>query len=297
MPFFQNFTLETVGIANGPVRLRRGGDGPPLLFLHGNPQTHAMWHAVAPVLARNHTVYCPDLRGYGGSHKPPLTDDHGPYSKRAMATDITQLMDHFGHDRFAVIAHDRGARVAHRLALDHAARVSRLAVLDIVPTLEHFERTDMAFAMAYYHWFFLAQPHPVPDEMIGRDPEAWFHAHVGYGTRMRGGFHPDALADYLAAIRDPDVVRGICEDYRAAARIDLVHDRESRASGTKIQCPLLVLWGEAGIIGRFYDPLALWQNYATRPVAGGAMHSGHYLAEEAPDAILEWLTWFLNGGG
>ena len=294
MPFFDDFTLEIAPIPNGPIRLRHGGSGPPLLLLHGNPQTQAMWHATAPRLARKFTVYCPDLRGYGGSHKPGLTPDHAPYSKREMATDAIQLMDHFGHETFAVAAHDRGARVAHRLALDHPARITRLAVLDIIPTLEHFERTDMAFAMAYYHWFLLAQPHPVPDDLIGRDPVAWFNAHVRYGTRIEGGFHPDALADYLSAIRDPDVVRGICEDYRAAATIDLVHDRESRAKGDKIQCPLLALWGDKGIIGRFYDPLAVWQAYSATPVSGGAVNSGHYLAEEAPGEVLEHLDDFLT---
>lgn len=293
MSFFPGFTLETLQLPNGPIRLRHTGNGPPLLLLHGNPQTHAMWHAVAPHLAQRFTVYCPDLRGYGGSHKPPLTPDQMPYSKREMATDIIQLMDHFGHDAFQVVAHDRGARVCHRLALDHPTRVSRLALLDIVPTIEHFERTDMAFAMAYYHWFLLAQPHPVPDDLIGRDPEAWFIAHTSLGTRMDSEFHPDALADYLTAVRDPDTIRGICEDYRAAATIDLVHDRESRAAGEKIQCPLMVMWGQKGIIGRLYDPLDLWQRYCATPVTGGSAPAGHYLAEEAPDAVLAQLDSFL----
>jgi haloacetate dehalogenase len=252
-----------------------------------------MWHAVAPALAAHFSVFCPDLRGYGGSHKPPPSDDHAPYCKREMATDVIALMDQFGHDRFTLIAHDRGARVAHRLVLDNPGRVDRLALLDIVPTLEHFERTDMAFAMAYYHWFFLAQPHPVPDAMIGNNPEGWFNAHISHGPRMQGGFHPEALSDYLNAVRDPEVIRGICEDYRAAARIDLTHDRDSRAAGQKIDCPLLLLWGEKGIIGRFYDPLALWQQYAAQPVSGGPVASGHYLAEEAPAEVLTHLRRFL----
>jgi len=293
MSFFPGFTIETLQLATGPIRLRHGGSGPPLLLLHGNPQTHVMWHAVAPTLAQHFTVYCPDLRGYGGSHKPPVTPDHRPYSKREMATDITALMDHFGHDSFTVVAHDRGARACHRLALDHPGRIKRLALLDIVPTIEHFERTDMDFAMAYYHWFLLAQPYPVPDDLIGRDPEAWFNAHVGLGTRIEGGFHPEARQDYIDAVCDPGVIRGICEDYRAAATIDLTHDRESRAAGAKIQCPLMVLWGEKGIIGRFYDPLALWQSYSALPVTGGAVNSGHYLAEEAPDEVLQHLSQFL----
>jgi len=294
MSFFPGFTLETLHLSDGPIRLRHGGSGPPLLLLHGNPQTHAMWHAVAPELAKTFTVYCPDLRGYGGSHKPPLTADHMPYSKREMAKDILRLMDHFGHETFQVVAHDRGARVCHRLAIDHPTRVSRLALLDIVPTLEHFERTDMAFAMAYYHWFMLAQPHPVPDDLIGNNPDSWFNAHVGFGTRMEGGFHPTALDDYLTAVRDPDVIRGICEDYRAAATIDLAHDRESRSNAQKIQCPLKVLWGDKGIIGRFYDPLALWQSYSDTPVTGAAVSSGHYVPEEAPTEVLQHLRDFLQ---
>ena len=294
MPFFENFELETINLTNGPVRLCHGGSGPPLLMLHGNPQTHAMWNAVAPELARDFTVYCPDLRGYGGSHKPGLSDDHVAYSKRAMASDPVQLMDHFGHDQFAVVAHDRGARVAHRLALDHPTRVTRLALLDIIPTLEHYERTDMAFAMAYYHWFFLAQPHPIPDDMIGRDPEGWFNAHIGPGTRLGGEFHPQALDDYLSAIRDPAVVHAICEDYRASATIDLDHDRTSRNEGQKIRCPLMVLWGDKGIIGRFYDPLAIWQDYCAAPVTGGPVQSGHFLPEEAPGEVLKHLGQFLR---
>jgi len=176
--FFEGFTLETVAVDGGVLRLRLGGSGPPLLLLHGNPQTHAMWHAVAPTLAEHFTVICPDLHGYGGSFKPPPTADHGPYAKREMAKDMAALMAHLGFGRFAIAGHDRGARVAHRLCLDFPDRVDRLAVLDIVPTIEHFERTDMAFAMGYYHWFWLAQPHPFPETLINAAPEDWFHAHT-----------------------------------------------------------------------------------------------------------------------
>ncbi|WP_375459616.1 alpha/beta fold hydrolase [uncultured Enterovirga sp.] len=286
MSFFPGFTLETLDLSAGPVRLRRGGSGPPLLLLHGNPQTHAMWHAVAPALARRFTVICPDLRGYGGSHKPPATPDHAAYAKRAMAADLAELMTRLGHERFRVGSHDRGARVAHRLALDHPDRVERLAVLDIVPTLEHFERTDMSFAMGYYHWFWFAQPHPFPENLIDAAPEIWWHAHTSREPKPPGFFVPDALADYLAAARDPAAIRGMCEDYRAAATIDLVHDRTSRAEGTRIRCPLLVLWGEKGRIGGWYDPLVIWREYAWADVSGGPVPSGHYLAEEAPAAVL-----------
>jgi haloacetate dehalogenase len=291
--FFEGFTLETVAVPGGHLRLRRGGSGPPLLLLHGNPQTHAMWHRVAPVLAQRFSVVCPDLRGYGGSFKPDVTGDHAPYAKRAMAADMVAVMSALGHERFHVGSHDRGARVAHRLALDHPDKVEKLAVLDIVPTIEHFERTDMAFAMGYYHWFWFAQPHPFPEVVINAAPEAWFAAHTSREPKPPGFFHPDALADYLAAVRDPEMIRGMCEDYRAAATIDLDHDRASRAAGLKLHCPLLVLWGDQGKIGQWYDALAIWRGYASGPVTGGPVPSGHYLAEEAPDAVLAAFDRFL----
>jgi haloacetate dehalogenase len=285
--FFADFTLHDLALPDGKVRLRHGGAGPPLLLLHGNPQTHAMWHAVAPLLARRFTVICPDLRGYGQSFKPEATPDHTAYAKKAMARDAVDIMEHFGHRRFCVGSHDRGARVAHRLALDFPDRVEKLAVLDIVPTLEHFERTDMAFAMAYYHWFWFAQPHPFPETLINAAPEAWLRAHTSREPKPSTFFHPEALADYLEAARMPAMIRGMCEDYRAAATIDLEHDRASRAAGIKIKCPLLVLWGKKGKIGQWYDALALWRQYCTAPVTGGPIESGHYLAEEAPEAVAE----------
>ena len=285
--FFPGFTLDEVTVKDGPIRLRRGGSGPPLLLLHGNPQTHAMWHAVAPELARRFTVICPDLRGYGGSMKPPATPDHAPYAKRTMARDMVELMEALGHTRFRIGSHDRGARVAHRLALDFPDRVEKLAVLDIVPTIEHFERTDMDFALGYYHWFWLAQPHPYPEVLIDAAPEVWFNTHTTRGAKPQELFHPDALADYLAAVRNPDTIRGICEDYRAAASIDLEHDRASRAAGEKVRCPLLVLWGGKGKIARWYDALAIWRQYCSGEPMGGPVNSGHYLAEEAPAEVLE----------
>jgi len=292
--FFPSFTLDHREVSGQALRLRRGGEGPPLLLLHGNPQTHAMWHKVAPQLARHHTVICPDLRGYGLSGKPPASASHLAYSKRAMAADMLELMRQLGFPRFGVVSHDRGARVAHRLALDAPDAVERLAVMDIVPTLEHFERTDMAFAMGYYHWFFLAQPHDRPERMILRDIEDWFDLHTGREPKDATFFHPEARADYLAALRAPGTVTAICEDYRAAATIDLEHDRASRAAGQRVQCPLLVLWGGKGRIGEWYDPLALWGQYAAGPVSGQPVPSGHYLAEEAPDAVLAALEPFLS---
>jgi haloacetate dehalogenase len=291
--FFAGFTLETREAAGKAFRLRRGGSGPPLLLLHGNPQTHAMWHKLAPVLAQRFTVICPDLTGYGFSTKPPVSDDHAAYTKRAMAADMRALMQGLGFARFAVVSHDRGARVAHRLALDAPEAVEKLCVMDIVPTLHHFETGGMDFAMGYYHWFFLAQPHPKPERMILRDVEDWFDLHTSREPKDKGFFHAEARADYLAALHRPGTVAAICEDYRAAATLDLAHDRASRAAGEKLRCPLLALWGAKGKIGAWYDALAVWRDYASEPLTGGAVPSGHYLAEEAPEAVLAHLDAFL----
>ena len=211
--FFPGFRLAEIATPEGSVRLRHGGSGPPLLLLHGNPETHAAWHRVAPILASHFEVICPDLRGYGGSFKPPATADHAPYAKRAMAADAVAVMAHFGHARFVIAGHDRGARVGHRLALDHPERVEKLAVLDIVPTIENFERTDTARALAYYHWFWFAQRHPIPEMVINAAPDVWFRAHTARGKAPDEVFAPEALADYLAAARnpgdDPRHVRGL----------------------------------------------------------------------------------------
>ena len=294
MSFFPGFALEHADVSDGRLRLRRGGEGPPLLLLHGNPQTHAMWHKVAPVLAERFSVVCPDLRGYGGSFKPPASSDHAAYAKRVMAHDMVELMDKLGHPHFMIAGHDRGGRVAHRLAIDHPERVEKLAVLDIVPTIEHFERTDMAFALGYYHWFWFAQPHPFPETLINAAPEAWFFAHTSREPKPSDFFAPEALADYLAAARNPEMIIGMCEDYRAAATIDLLDDRASRAAGRRITCPLLVLWGLKGKIEKWYDPLAIWRGYCDSTVAGEGVPSGHYLAEEAPEAVIAHLRAFFG---
>ncbi|WP_207537522.1 alpha/beta fold hydrolase [Sabulicella rubraurantiaca] len=291
--FFEGFTLEERDVAGMRVRFRRGGSGPPLLLLHGNPQTHAMWHKVAPALAQRFTVICPDIRGYGFSAKLPPLPGHAAYAKREMAKDVLGLMRELGHERFSVVSHDRGARLAHRLALDHAEVVERLCVMDIVPTLHHFENADMAFGLGYYHWFWLAQPHPGPEMLIKQDVELWFRIHTSREPKDDGFFHPEARADYLAALRQPGTVEAICEDYRAAATIDLEHDRESRAQGVKVTCPLLALWGAKGKIGQWYEPLAVWRAYSSAEVAGHAVKSGHYLAEEAPGEVLQALEEFL----
>jgi haloacetate dehalogenase len=292
--FFEAFTLTEVPVPGGSIRLRHGGSGPPLLLLHGNPQTHAMWHRVGPDLAQRFTVICPDLRGYGFSLKPPATPDHAPYAKRAMAKDMVAVMEHFGFRQFLLAGHDRGARLSHRIALDNPERVLKLAVLDIIPTLEHFERADMNFALGYYHWFWLAQPHPFPEWLINRAPEEWWRQHTSRDPDNPDLFHPDALADYLAAVRQPEMVRGMCEDYRAAATIDLADDRASRDAGAKVQCPTLVLWGQKGKIAAWYDALSIWRSYVANTVEGGAVASGHYIAEEAPAETLRWFDRFFR---
>jgi len=292
--FFDGFTLAHVPVPGGTIRLRHGGSGPPLMLIHGNPQTHAMWHLVAPTLAKRFTVICPDLRGYGFSLKPPATSDHAPYAKIEMAKDMTAVMDHFGFDKFLLAGHDRGARLSHRIALDNPDRVQKLAVLDIIPTLAHFERADMEFALGYYHWFWLAQPHPFPEWMINQAPEAWWRQHTNRDPSMPDLFHPDALADYFAAVRQPEMVRGMCEDYRAAASIDLKHDRASRAAGIKVQCPTLALWGSKGKIATWYDALAIWREFCAGSVTGGEIASGHYIPEENPAAMLAWFDRFFD---
>lgn len=295
--FFESFTETTVELADGRYfRLRQGGNGPVLMMLHGMPQTNAMWHKVAPTLGAGFTVICPDITGYGQSFKPPATPEHLPYSKRRMAQDIVDLADHLGFDNFALVGHDRGARVSHRLALDHPERVRRLAVLDIIPTIEHFERTDMRFAMGYYHWFFLAQPAPLPEELINRDAGQWLLAQSARHKTARAVFAETAMADYQRAIADPATVVAICEDYRAAATIDLEHDRESRSAGQKTACPTLALWGSRGLVGTLYEPLNIWRDYCSGELGGHAIEAGHYLPEEAPEATLAALRDFLSGG-
>lgn len=271
-----------------------GGSGPPLLLLHGHPQTHAIWHRVAPALAERFSVVACDLRGYGDSSRPPATPDHASYSKRAMAADVLAVMRFLGHDRFAVLAHDRGARVAHRLALDHPGAVERLALLDIAPTLAMYEQTSEAFARAYWHWFFLIQPAPLPERLIEADPAAYVRDVMGGRSAGLAPFDPRALAEYQRCLALPGAARGICEDYRAAATIDLEHDRADRDAGRRLAMPLLALWGGQGVVGRCFDPLAQWRLVA-QDVRGEALPCGHYIAEEAPAALLERVLPFLDG--
>lgn len=272
-----------------------GGSGPPLLLLHGHPQTHAIWHRVAPRLAEHFTVVACDLRGYGESSKPQGAPDHANYSKRAMAADMVAVMQSLGFATFRVLAHDRGARVAHRLALDHPQAVERMALLDIAPTLAMYEQTSDTFARAYWHWFFLIQPPPLPERLIEADPAAYVRDVMGKRSAGLAPFDPRALAEYQRCLALPGAAHGICEDYRAAATIDLEHDRFDRDAGNRLALPLMVLWGEQGVVGRCFDPLAEWQRVAA-DVQGGALPCGHYIAEEAPDMLLERVLPFLALG-
>jgi haloacetate dehalogenase len=286
---FDGFAEERVDVGEAQLRVRHGGTGPPVLLLHGHPRTHATWHRVAPLLAADHTVVCPDLRGYGQSSKPPTTPDHGPYSKRAMAHDCVALMRHLGHQRFAVVGHDRGAYVAQRTALDHPHVVTRLCVLDVVPIGEALARCDAEFATAWWHWFFLAQPE-VPERVIGRDPDGWYGGGSDDARRRMGA---EAWEDWRQAIHDPATVHAMCEDYRAGLGPDRAADDADRAAGRRIACPTLVLWGGRGDLGDLYDDiLGIWRTWAD-DVRGHAVACGHHIAEEAPTTLAAELRSFL----
>jgi haloacetate dehalogenase len=288
------FERRRIATSGAEIAVAVAGSGPPVLLLHGFPQTMAMWHAVAPALAERSTVVLADLRGYGDSSKPASGPDHAGYSKRAMARDMVEVMEALGHRRFAVVGHDRGGRVTHRMALDHPERVERAAVLDIVPTLTLFEATDQRFATVYYHWFFLIQPNGLPEAMIGRDPDDYLLRKIGgWGSAGRSFFAPDAVAEYLRCWRDPATVHAACEDYRAAATIDLVHDRADRNAGRTVSCPLLVLWGAKAPMHALYDVVGSWRDVAA-DVRGRPVEAGHYLAEEAPEETARELRAFLG---
>jgi haloacetate dehalogenase len=263
------------------LRMRRGGSGTPVLLLHGHPQTHAMWNAVAPLLAADHTVVAADLPGYGGRRAVRSG------SKREMAQVLVAAMRELGFDRFAVAGHDRGGRCAYRLALDHPDCVERLAVLDIVPTAEMWRRADKEFGLVDWHWFFLAQPEPFPERLIAATPDAFYFR----GDRSR--FHPEALADYLAAVHDLEVIHAMCQDYRAGATVDHEHDEADLAAGRKIACPLLVLWAGRDELGRWFDVLGTWRRWAG-DVTGAAIDCGHFLAEERPGEVAAELRAFFG---
>jgi haloacetate dehalogenase len=291
---FPGFNTHRVTTAPGvEIHARVGGSGPPLLLLHGHPQTLAIWHRVALELAQHFTVVAADLRGYGDSSKPLGGAEHVGYSKRLMALDMLNLMQALGHPQFAVLAHDRGARVAHRLALDHASAVRRLVLLDIAPTLDMYAQANEAFARAYWHWFFLIQPAPLPERLIEADPAAYVRDVMGRRSAGLAPFDPRALAEYQRCLALPGAAHALCEDYRAAAGIDLQHDQTDRDNGVLLTVPTLVLWGEQGVVQRCFKPLELWQRVAT-DVRGEALPCGHYIPEEAPELLLEKALLFLK---
>jgi haloacetate dehalogenase len=292
---FPGFAPHWVDGPVGKIFARVGGEGPPLVLIHGFPQTHVMWHEIAPQLARTHRVVCLDLRGYGWSAAPHGDGGKALYSKRAMAEDVVALMESLGHLRFGVVGHDRGARVAYRLALDHPGRVERLALLDIMPTISMWDGMNAARALQVYHWTFMAQPEPMPENLIKADPSGWLDHTMASWTRAQSikAFAPAALAAYRQSFNDPARIHAACEDYRAGATTDLAHDREDMAAGKTILCPTFVLWGENGIPAKGASPLAVWRETFAPKAEGRGMASGHFVAEENPEATLAALTPFL----
>ena len=293
---FPGFEQRSLPVAEDvDIAVTIGGSGPPLLLLHGHPQTHASWHRVSPELSRRFTLVLADLRGYGDSSKPQGGGDHADYSKRVMARDMVVVMALLGFDRFDVLAHDRGARVAHRLAADHANSVRRLALLDIAPTLAMYQKTTEAFARAYWHWFFLIQPAPLPERLIEADPAGYVRNLMGRSNAGLAPFDPRAVAEYQRCLALPGAAHGLCEDYRAGASIDLDHDRADRAAGRKLMMPVLVLWGLEGVVHRCFAPLDEWNRVAL-DVRGAPLPCGHYIAEEAPERLLDEVLAFVSPG-
>lgn len=290
---FAGYHRGTTIVAGVDIAWWTKGDGPPLLLIHGYPQTHVMWHRVADALAARFTVVAPDLRGYGDSAKPAGDADHANYSKRTMAGDLVAVMAGLGHDRFNVAGHDRGGRVAYRLALDHPDAVVRVAVLDIVPTRALYDATDRIIADAYFHWFMLTKPAPIPETLIGGAADTWLDMCFGGWAGTTGAFTAEARAEYARGFVCAEGIHATCEDYRAGATVDYADDAATIAAGAKIAAPLLVLWGTRGLVGRRFDPLAVWRDYAT-DVQGKALACGHFLPEEAPAETLAALLDFFG---
>ena len=294
MSWFEGFESRRFQVNGVEIFARLSGpaDAPPLLLLHGYPQTHVIWHRVAQALGGRYRLVLPDLRGYGDSSKPAGDPDHANYSKRTLALDLAELMTQLCHERFGVVGHDRGGRVAHRLAVDHPQRVSRLALIDIAPTLDMYAATDARFATAYYHWFMLIQPAPLPERLLASDPTFFLHRALGgfgMAAQTLAYIEPAALAEYERCFGRADALHASCEDYRASASIDLVHDRASRAAGEKIACDTLLLWGERGVVGQLFEPLALWQAQCSAHVSGAAIAAGHFIPEERHAETADWL--------
>jgi len=289
--FNSKFKKENIIVGDITIHTVHGGDGEPLLLLHGYPQTHLMWNMIAATLAEDFYLVCPDLRGYGDSSKPEGLPDHSNYSKRVMAEDMVGVMEQLGFKSFRAAGHDRGGRVLHRMCLDHTDKVLKACVMDIAPTHHMFTTADKEFATGYYHWFFLIQPDGLPEKLIGRDPEYFLTEILKRWSGKNKDFHPDAVREYTRCFSDPDCIHGSCEDYRAASTVDLIHDEEDMDK--KISCPLLVLWGNEGFVHRKYDVLATWKERAVN-VTGKALDSGHFLPEENPGQVLAELIGFLK---
>jgi haloacetate dehalogenase len=294
---FPGFAAHWIDTAAGRIFARTGGSGPPLMLLHGYAQTNVMWHKVAPELAKRFSLVIPDLPGYGWSDAPQAEPDHAPYTKRAMAAAMVEVMEKLGHARFALAGHDRGGRVAYRLALDHPGRLSRLAVLDILPTYNYWERMNRLYALKIYHWTFLAQPAPLPETLIGGNPDFFLKQKMASQTKSKtlDAIDKRALEHYLAPFRDPSRVHAMCEDYRAGAYADFEIDKKDHDAGNKITIPMLALWGDAGIASAAATPLDTWKNWAT-DVSGAPVDSGHFLTEENPDATAKALRAFFLAG-
>lgn len=289
---FQNFKQDSFQTAEASIHYRTGGSGPPVLLLHGYPQSHVMWHKIAPALAEKFTVVASDLRGYGDSSKPPTTPNHEPYSKRSTGKDQIQLMRHLGFEEFFLVGHDRGARVGHRMALDHPEVIKKLVVMDIAPTYSMYTTTDMEFATAYYHWFFLIQPYDIPERMLGADPEYFLQKKFRHWGRNSEAFTKEAIREYLRCFT-PETIHASCEDYRASASIDLEHDQIDIDQGHRLQCAVLCLWGKKGFVGHKYDVIAEWKKWADE-VRGYGLPCGHFLPEEAPKETLRALFDFMG---
>lgn len=289
---FAGFERHNTKVNGVNITYIKGGQGPALLLLHGHPQTHVIWHKVADTLAQHYTVIASDLRGYGDSDKPQGLPDHSNYSKRVMGEDQIALMQQLGFDQFLLMGHDRGGRVAYRMALDHPEVIRKLVVLDVAPTLAMYEKANRAFATAYYHWFFLTRPAPFPETLINSHPDVYLqHTIAGRSAGMKP-FTPEAYAEYLRCLRDPATIHGICEDYRASAGIDLEHERADLTAGNKIQAPMLALWGKHGVIEQCFQPLDEWQHLAAN-VRGHALDCGHYIPEDEPQLLLDEVLPFL----
>jgi haloacetate dehalogenase len=290
------FEYRRIATSGATINIATHGDGAPLLLLHGYPETHRMWRKVAPALAEGFSVVCADLRGYGDSSKPEGTADHGNYSKRAMARDMIEVMAALGHREFMIAGHDRGGRVAYRLALDHPAAVTRLALLDIVSTKAVYEQADMALATAYYHWYFLIQPRPLPERLIGSDPEFWLGMVIAKLAANPSTFSDAIMAEYLRTFGTPEGIHAVCEDYRAGAGIDLANDRSDVSAGRKIDCPTLILWGARSVVGKLFQPLETWRDLVASPM-GEPIDCGHFIPEEQPAETLRALRAFFHVGG